>query len=167
MTRALAVLVTFLLLAFPAQMFAKGETLSIIIKSADLKAPIEITDPHTLAMFNVWTGPGTSWTGISPKDAERFIVDWSQAVTERPRGLQRYEVFFYTKLPNEHVVYVVFYEYDPATQRGYVYLPGRTDDWYGLNVGTIFRGVEGQWFRAWSGWDLLAGPLIANNRGRA
>jgi hypothetical protein len=82
----------------------------------------------------------------------------------RPRGLQRYEVSFYAKFPDEKLVYVVLYEYDPAAERGYIYLPGRGDDSYRLNVGTIANGVqghyEGHWYRALSGWDRVAGPLI-------
>jgi hypothetical protein len=31
---------------------------------------------------------------------------------------------------------------------------------YGLNVRSIFRGVEGKWFRAWSAWERVARPLI-------
>ncbi len=46
--------------------------------------------------------------------------------------------------------------------RGYVYLPGRKDEWYRLNVGTIFHGVEGKWFRAWSVWNNVARPLLAH-----
>jgi hypothetical protein len=118
------------------------------------------------ANFNVWTGPGTSWSGgTSPRDwVDTFIADWSQGVTEHPKGLHRYEVSCYAKLPNERLIYVVFYEYDPATAHGYIYLPGRTEEWYRLNVSTIFRGVEGRWFRAWSGWDSVARPLIAGAR---
>jgi len=94
--------------------------------------------------------------------APGFIIDWSKrAVAEHPKGLQPYEVSFYSKLPNERLSYVVFYEYDPATQHGYIYLPGRTDECYRLNVNSIFRGVEGNWFRAWRVWDDVARPLIA------
>ena len=73
-------------------------------------------------------------------------------------------MLLYAEMPNERLVYVVFYEYDPATEHGYIYLPGRTDDWYGLNVSTILHGVEGKWFRAWSVWDSVARPLIAGAR---
>ncbi len=65
MRRMLAVLVAFLPLAIPARAFAKADISRITIKGADLKTPIEITDPKTLANFDVWTGPGTSWTGGS------------------------------------------------------------------------------------------------------
>ena len=56
MKRLLSVLVILLLLAIPAELFAKAETSKIIIKGADLRVPIEITDPKTLTNFLVWTG---------------------------------------------------------------------------------------------------------------
>ena len=122
MKRLLWVSVTFLLLVIPAQVFAKGQTVKITIKGADLKTPIEITDPKVLTEFQVWSGPGTSSSapGFNP-NAPGFIVDWSQAVAEPPKGLQRYEVSFYAKIPTERLIYVVFYEYDPATEHGYIY----------------------------------------------
>lgn len=160
MKRIVPVLIAFFLLAIPAQLFAKGVTLKIIIRGGDLKAPIEITDSKVLANFIVWAGPGTS-----PNETEAFIIDWSDGPgAERPKGLPRYEISFYAKHPEERLVYVVFYEYDPATLRGYVYLPGKTDQWYRLNVSTILRGVEGNWFRAWSAWDDVARPLLADDR---
>jgi hypothetical protein len=130
---------------------------------------VEITDPKTLARFNVWAGPGSSWSGGKPpRDwVDTLIIDWSQAVTEPPKGLQRYQVSLYAKLPNERLIYVVFYDYDPAAEHGYIYLPGRTDEWYRLNVGTIYRGVEGRWFRASSDWDNIARSLIRGRPGKA
>jgi len=152
----LAFLFVFLLV-IPAQVFAKSDISKITIQGGDLKTPIVINDQKTLPHFNVWTGPGTS--GPLTKET-RFIIDWSQKITERPQGPQRYQVSFYAKFPDERLIYVVFYEYDPATEQGYIYLPGRTDEWYRVNVGTIFRGVEGRWFRATSEWDNFARPLI-------
>ncbi len=72
---------------------------------------------------------------------------------------------FHAKLPDERLVYVVIYEYDPANDQGYVYLPGKTDEWYRLNVGTIFRGVEGNWFFARDAWERIARPLITRAKG--
>ena len=64
-------------------------------------------------------------------------------------------------MPDEQLIYGVFYEYDPTTRHGYVYLPGKSEKWYGLNVSTILHGVEGKWFPAWSAWEGVARPLIA------
>jgi len=61
--RLLSVLVILLLLATPVELFGKAQTSKIIIKGADLSAPIKITDPKTLANFFVRTGTGTSCTG--------------------------------------------------------------------------------------------------------
>ena len=80
MKQLLSVSVTFLLLVIPAQVFAKGQTVKITIKGADLNPPVEITDPKVLTEFQVWSGPGTSSSvpGFNP-NAPGFIVDWSQA----------------------------------------------------------------------------------------
>src|SRR5207247_1164724 len=101
-------MVILLLLAIPAELFAKAETSKIIIKGADLSAPIEITDPKTLANFFVWTGTGTSCTGAcSTPSTESFIVDWSKPIADHPSGLHRYEVSFYAKMPDERLIYLV------------------------------------------------------------
>ena len=147
-----------LLIAIPVSLLAKGKTVRITINGADLKSPIEVTDPKILVNFNVWAGPGTS-----SNDGKGLIVDWSQGtVSSPPKGLPLYEVFFYADFGNqeEKQVYVVSYEYDPSAKHGYVYLPGKDDKWWRLNVSSIFRGVEGNWFSAWSSWDDVARPLI-------
>lgn len=168
MTRMFVVLLTLLLVTVPLELFAKADTCKITINGADLKGPIEITDPNILANFNVWAGVGTSSTssGVTTQGDRGFIIDWPRgAVTERPKGLTRYQVSFHAKLPDERLVYVVIYEYDPANDQGYVYLPGKTDEWYQLNVGTIFRGVEGNWFFARDAWERIARPLITRAKG--
>ena len=149
-----------LLLVGPSLSLAKGKTVRIVIEGEDLAKPLDITDPKILANFNVWTGPGTS----NP-NAPSFIIDWSQGpVTEIPNVTQKYRISFYVSSPNERLAYVVFYVDDPSTKQGYVYLPGRPDEYFWLNVGTIFRGVEGKWFHAWSVWENIAGPLINEAR---
>jgi len=164
MNPRLAFLFVFLLV-IPAQVFAKSDLSKITIQGGDLKTPIAITDPKTLATFDIWSGPGTSgWISTSRKEADKLVIDWSYGVAKQPQGLQRYQVSFYAKWPAERVIYVVFYEYDPATEHGYIYLPGKSDEWYRLNVSTIFRGAEGYWFRAGSRWDIVANRLIASAR---
>src|SRR2546421_10142295 len=114
MERLLSVLVLLLLLAIPAVLFAKAETSKIIIKGADLSAPIEISDPKTLANFFVWTATGTSCTGAcSTPSTESFIVDWSQPIADHPTGLHRYEVSFYAKMPHARLIYALFSAYAP------------------------------------------------------
>ena len=156
MRMALAVLLnSLLILSVPTPLMAKGKTVKITIKGTDLKIPIQISDPKILENFQVWTGPGTSTA-----DRQSFIIDWSQGpVRKPPESLRRYQVSFHT-VPNDQIVYVVYYAFSPGAEQGYVYLPGESDEWAGLNVGSIWRGVEGKWFRAWSTWERVARPLI-------
>jgi hypothetical protein len=152
----IAVLLTFLLiLVVSAPLLAKATTTKVTISGVGLKTPIEISDPNVLANFRVWAGPGTS-----SNEGQGLIIDWSQGpVKEMPQALRRYQVSFHAD-PNEQIVYVVYYAFSPGAERGYVYLPGESDEWYGRNVRSIVRGVEGKWFRAWSAWERVARPLI-------
>lgn len=150
-----------LILSVPSPLLAKGKTVKITIKGADLKTSIEITDPKVLANFDVWTGPGTGSNAPGfNANAPGFIINWSQGpVKKPPDSFRRYQVSFHTD-PNEQVVYVVYYAFRPDSEQGYVYLPGGTDEWAGLNVRTIWHGVEGKWFRAWNAWERVARPLL-------
>jgi hypothetical protein len=53
MKQLFSVSVIFLLLGIPVQAFAKGQTVKITIKGADLITPVEITDPKVLTQFQV------------------------------------------------------------------------------------------------------------------
>jgi hypothetical protein len=110
MRTVLAVLLSSLLiLSVPAPLPAKGKRVKITIKGADLKTPIEISDPKILANFQVWTGPGTSTA-----DRQSLIIDWFQGpVRKPPDSLPQYQISFHTD-PNEQIVYVVYY----ASQSG-------------------------------------------------
>ena len=156
MRMALAVLLnSLLILSAPTPLMAKGKTVKITIKGADLKTPIEISDPKILENFQVWTGPGAG-TAERPS----LIIDWPEGpVTKPPESLHRYQVSFH-RAPNDQIVYVVFYAFSPGAEQGYVYLPGESDEWVRLNMGSVWRGVEGKWFRAWSVWERVARPLI-------
>jgi hypothetical protein len=51
------------------------------------------------------------------------------------------------------VKYVVLYVKDARTGQGFVYLPGRGEEGYWLNVGTILRdGQDGTWQVASPSW---------------
>ena len=134
---------------------AKGNTIRIVIRGGDLAAPVQIADVSVAGRFHVWSGPGTS-----SNEPQGLIVDWSRGTAVPPRNLPRYEISFVTTR-RDPGTYVVSYVIDPATNRGYVYLPGKTDPEYKDNVWLIYRGVEGRWFHAWSAWEQIAHPLIA------
>jgi hypothetical protein len=151
----IAVLLTFLLiLVVSTPLLAKAKTTKVTITGAGLKTPIEISDPEIVANFTVWTR--TADHGL--------IIDWSQGpVREPPDTLRRYQVSFYVGAPpNERIVYVVYYVFNPDAGLGYVYLPGKSDEYYRLNTSSILRGEEGKWFPAWNAWERIARPLIEN-----
>ena len=150
-------------LTVPVSIFAKGRTLKITITGAALTAPIEST-AETVVGFGIWEGPGTPQT-------KGFIIDWSRGVVaERRNGLQRYVVSFYAgckmtewgcRTDKPSLAYVVYYEYDASNEQGYVYLPGKNDEWYQLNARSILRGgLEGNWFFATSEWQKFVQLLI-------
>ena len=159
--------VLLVVLAAPALLSAKGLTTKVVMTGPHLTTPIEITDPDLLRSFTVWAGPGTGVNGVEQLDG--FVADWrSGAVTERPAGLQRYEASFYVKYVNrplegqqDQLAYVIYYESAGSGGQGYVYLPGKADAWYRLNTRAIYRGREGQWFRATNEWDRVVKPLVA------
>lgn len=159
---------------------AKGPTTKITITGDDLDAPLEIRDPATIRPFEVWAGPGTMSCvrGNCQEHTTGFIVDWPLGfVAARPAGLPQYTVSFYTA-SEEGVVnkagdalrdqptYVVLYEYDEATQQGFVYLPGKGDPAYVINAKAILRGLsargpEGHWLHARGEWDAVATAALA------
>ncbi len=148
-------------LVVQASLGAKGLTTKITIADQGLGTQIDITDPILLKRFNVWDGRGTFATvdGRETEGTQGFIIDWlAGAIGSKPQGLHRYEVRFYVRHHNttaDELAYVVFYERDPSSREGFVYLPGKSDEPYQLNVRAIHRGpgFEGNWFRASPAWQ--------------
>lgn len=156
-------------LVMSAPLSAKSETVKIVIRGAGLTTPIEISDPDIVRKFNVWTGPGVRINGeavyLDPNQQAGAFIDWPKgAVAERPQGLQSFQVFFYVTHSSERPAYVVSYEYEPSTEGGYIYVPGKADDWYASNVSTILHGIEGKWFHASNSWETIVRPLIDQAR---
>jgi hypothetical protein len=153
--------------------WAKGDTVVIEVQGGALTTPLKITDPR-IQDFNIWSGPGVN--GATLENATGFIIDWpAGVVAPAPAGLQHYEISFYEgcRVPNDwcraekpSLAYVVFYDYDPSSKRGFVYLPGKGEPWYVMNVRSIWHGdgVEGHWFLAADSWEGFVRPLIAKCR---
>ncbi|HSL23097.1 MAG TPA: hypothetical protein VK886_16320 [Vicinamibacterales bacterium] len=151
----------FVLALLPASVGAKGRTTRITVTEARLETPVHITNPSILERFNVWAGRGTFVTiaGQERQEGDQgFIIDWVAGVVgPPPRDLPRYEVRFFVRYANsatEKLAYVVYYVHDSSSHRGFVYLPGKSDEAYRLNVTAIHRGnnLEGNWFRASPAW---------------
>src|ERR1035437_2425880 len=144
---------------------ASGHAIQGVGRRGALTSPIVITDPTIAGRFMVGKGPGTGelhpdgtrTTDTSPS----FIIDWNRGVAHPPKGLSAYRVTFVIDRRNSGP-YVAYYVVDPSTQKGYVYLPGPQDPDYRSNVRLIYRkGIEGNWFYAWTAWEDVVNPLIA------
>ncbi len=158
-------------------LWAKGTTVRIEINGGTLPSPLQITDPQRLEEFTFWDGPGMN--NVRLGNAERgSIVDWKNGIlAQHPADLQRYEMSFTADfglvcqspyhpsrcaLEEPRVIYVLIYEYDPSSKRGFVYLPGKGEQWHDRNIFTLYRpDAEGHWFLATDAWTNFAEPLIA------
>jgi hypothetical protein len=130
---------------------AKAPTVKIIISDGGLTRAIEVMDQRILDISNVWSG--------------QFLDRSRGTATESPRGLQRYEVSFYVKISDNDVrkMYVLYYYPNASTQPSYIYLPGKGETWYSLNVGTILRyEQDGKWNYVSPAWDDFIKPMIAS-----
>src|SRR2546426_6290650 len=142
---------------------AKGETKKIVIAGDTLASPIVIADPAILNHFNVWSGPGTSGSiqGVKWKATDGFVIASSTPVEDRPQGLARYEVTFLVDRQDRDgrgMAYVISYEYDAKSDKGYVYFPGRNDPHWRTNVFLILRETEGRWYEASRAWQDAVTP---------
>ena len=167
-----AVLAITITAAFSTTFAAKGATSRISISGGNLDRPVDIRNTTVTHEFQIWSGPGTSScaAGHCVDGTEGFIVDWSAgAVMARPSGLPQYRIAFFVEeegvsgqRASERLAYVVLYEYDPAGDQGFVYLPGKADQWHELNWSSIYRrGLEGNWFHATRAWQDAVVPLIS------
>jgi hypothetical protein len=170
----------FASLTVSAPLWAKGNMVRIELKGGTLAAPIEITDVKLMEEFHFWDGPGIN--GVTLEKAERgSIIDWKAGiVAQPPAGLRRYEVSFYMGCrtinspeclaEKPRLAYVVFFDYDPSSKRGFIYLPGEVDhpSLEAIDSSTIWRGpgVAGHWFWATDSWTDFVRSLIADPRGR-
>ena len=148
---------------------AKGMTSRIVISGGNLSAPAEITDADVITQFQIGAGPGTRscFREDCIEGTTGFIVDWPAGVVDAPRSdLPQYDVYFYVSNNlvvgpgEERLAYVVVYACDHMTSQGYVYLPGKGDAWFRVNARSIFRGLEGHWFRATRAWQEVVVPRI-------
>lgn len=120
--------------------FAKGPADRISISGPGLIVPIEITDPEILEPFSPWS--------------DAFFDKQRGVLTESPKTGSLYQVLIFF----ESQVFYAF-NYIPGSP-GIIYLPGEGDEWYETNVGTIIRGLEGQWLYASREWDDLIVGLL-------
>jgi hypothetical protein len=158
-----------------ASLWAKADAILITVKGSNLAAPIEIMSPKALDKYSFFNGPGVSSSGGGY--APGTIIDWkSGTLAQLPARREHYQISVYWPPRTRPqagcysekpcLVYVAFYDYDPLSGRGFVYLPGRGEPWHDLDVNLLYHGVEGHWFRATDSWTAFARALIVKRSSR-
>jgi hypothetical protein len=131
----------------PAPAWAKGETSRLVLSCMGFSHPVEITSPAALTIEN---GP---WGG-------GFIDSSKGRVTVAPTNRRTCEVDFYVRYSrrDERLAYVVYYYPGQGSGSGFLYLPGKGEPWYALNVSSMFRaGIDGTWRVASRRWEQALG----------
>jgi hypothetical protein len=166
----LAILVAALL-AMPALSAAKSQTARIEIAKGKLTL-VTLVGEESAGQFTIWSGPGASWTtpdgGDQLSTSDRDIADWLMGAVQPPRKRQVYEVRFYCAARGEtereslpsSLCYGVRYAIDRENGQGYIQIPSANDRQFPANTRSIYRGVEGSWFRSSDRWEELVRPQV-------
>jgi hypothetical protein len=136
---------------------AKGIPQLIVIKGNGLSKPLEITDQVTLKKFNPWGG--------------EFVDSKFEAIA-KPATLGRcFDVDSFMKWPSRpswkydrgdlKLIYHFTYCTGGTEGNGYIFLPGRENEYWKVNVYTILRdGNDGKWHRASAEWADTVKRLV-------
>jgi hypothetical protein len=122
--------------------------------------------------FTIWSGPGTLVTTAgtsSMSTSSGDFADWIEGNVAPPVGLPVFNIFFLCEAceparSDSWRCYGVRYAMGASGQGGFIQIPASDDQQFPLNVQTIYRGVEGQWFRASPKWEKLVRPAIEQAR---
>ncbi len=151
----------FVLLLVPSA-DAKGSAERIIVTGPGLKAPLEITDAKTLALFSPY---GEKFFAIPEKLAPSATFEQRHTLEEPSRTDGAYEVEFQWKTKGLFHTGFAF-RYVPGNP-GHIYLPDGKER--PMNPGLIMRpGLDGHWLRSSAEFDQLMrlefGGVIARGR---
>jgi hypothetical protein len=159
-----SLLLVVFLITLPIVCSSKGKTARIEIFEGE-RTLLTLSDPQSAGQFNVWSGPGTSsGTRTSASD----YADWSAGTVEPPANPDVYLVRFFCVTPGwlvpekgaNYPCYGVRYAIDRKTRQGYIQIPPARDPEFPPASQSIYRGVEGSWYRATARWESLIRPLI-------
>ncbi len=155
-------------LPFAGDCLAKSKTERIEVSRDEVAVATIVGDPAE--RITIWSGPGTKMTLADGTGhmtvTEQDFADWKAGAVEAPRERPVYSVSFFCKAceparRDTWRCYGVRYVPGRDGERGYILIPKPGDDEYEVNVRTIYRGVEGQWFRATESWDALMRAHLA------
>jgi len=113
---------------------AKCRSSAIEVSGGALAGVLSISEPDVVSQFHIWQGPGVRINDKpvheDPERQQGAFIDWPRGeATGRPKDLERYEVAFLCPEAGDspHARYVLYYEFDPGHDGGFMSLPGRPD----------------------------------------
>jgi len=141
----------------PAWSGAWGRVFAVEVRGGALAEPLTITDPAIVQELSFWVGPGTGFSEfMGPVSLERSIIDWNRGkATDRPNGLETYEVRFLLEPRDNPPAYIVQYEPDPANGSGYIYTAAASGH-------IVTHGVADTWMYASPLWNERVGAAISD-----
>jgi hypothetical protein len=158
MKRATLVLLAAFLLAplGAAWSGAWGRVFVVEVSGSGLAEPLLITDSAVVEDLSFWVGPGTGFSEfMGPVNLERSIIAWDRGeATDRPSGLETYEVRFLLEPRDNPPAYVVLYQPDPANGSGYLYTAAASSH-------IVTHGVANTWRYASPLWNERVGAAIS------
>jgi hypothetical protein len=158
MKRASLVLLVILGLAPQAPVWsgAWGRVFAVEVRGNGLAEPLIITDSAVVQELSFWVGPGTGFSEfMGPVSLEHSIIAWDRGeATDRPNGLETYEVRFLLEPRHHPPAYVIRYEPDPANGSGYIYTPASSGR-------IVTHGIADTWMYASSRWNERVGAAIS------
>jgi hypothetical protein len=135
-------LVAFALIAGSSALDAKGTTVKLTLTGPGLARAVEITDTGLLDGSNVWMGTFIGETvGAAPQvTTPIYTVTFDVLLPEWQRA-------------GVKTMYTVSVARDARTGGLWLYLPGRGEPGYTLNVRTMLRDTQdGHWHRPSAAW---------------
>jgi hypothetical protein len=159
------------LLAMPTGAGAKGAVTRIEVAQGR-SLLVTLVGEESAGQFTIWSGPGTQVTAadgtVSTPAHPGDIADWAAGAMAAPRKGAMYEVRFYCAEGDVHAAarvpvhqcYGVRYSIERKTGLGYIQVPKADDAQFRGNTQSIYRGVEGSWFRASGRWEELVRPQV-------
>ena len=135
-----------MLFSIPTAVFAKGPAALMTISGPGLAKPVEITNSQVLEQYIPFM--------------DDFFAPGQNILAQPPKTDRFYQVSFYYNDDADRPQLRYAFQYAPGDP-GAIYLPGRGEPGYTLNVGTILRdGKDGHWIRASQSWDRFMQRIL-------
>src|SRR5688572_1861939 len=132
-------------------------------------APLLTIESPAASELTIWGGPGTGGFRVGmpgTSTSSRDIADWHGGAVQAPdAGAPVYKVVMFCEAceparKDAWRCYGVRFSPGVRGAPGLIQIPEAGDPEFPLNLQTIYRGVEGRWFRASAKWEAVVATRI-------